>query len=188
MKIIKLAISIAALAFSGSAFAGAMCSADITDGISPNGGCEVGSTNNDKQNPMQVNLDEMFGPADWVFGGKYFEGSNETSIGLKLGGDTIGGEFKLKDVWGVFDEIMLVIKGAKSFNYVGYLLESGQTSGEYLTPFREVGKNGIKYKDISHITVYTRGKGSTVTVPEPGTLLLLGTGMMLIGMRRRRQI
>ena len=40
-------------------------------------------------------------------------------------------------------------------------------------------------KNLSHLSIYA--KDGQVTVPEPATLLLLGTGLVAVGIRRRRK-
>jgi hypothetical protein len=55
---------VAILGWAGMVSAGLICDADAVTGTT---GCELGSTNNDYLNPLQVNLDSMFGFKDRVF-------------------------------------------------------------------------------------------------------------------------
>jgi hypothetical protein len=55
---------VAILGWAGMVPAGLICDADAVTGTT---GFELGSTNNDYLNPLQVNLDSMLGFKDWVF-------------------------------------------------------------------------------------------------------------------------
>lgn len=185
MMIRKLFLfSLAILAGSAAAIADAQTCASlgIENNVTANAGCQLGTTNNDFLNPLQVNLDNMFGFNDWIFAEKVIEDPEQViNIGLLLDGganpDDIGpGTWSINNIWGSYQNVMLVFKGGGGnivpTKYVGYLLVNGDTSGSYFTPF-ENGNNGNP-AEISHVSAYVR-------VPEPTSALLLVAGLGLIG-------
>jgi hypothetical protein len=166
--------------------------APISDNVTPSVGCEIGGTNNDRLNPLQVNVDSMFGFNDWIFAEKILEpGDDEIDIGLSFLGGRRSGTWSIDDIWttlGITD-LMLVFKGGSSQNiqpdnYVGYLIASGATSGSYTTPFKNIKGKG-NAADISHITAYFRVDQHTV--PEPQLLVLFGLGLFLFARRLSRR-
>lgn len=185
-------IVVIALCWAGTASAGTICEMSIENKLTPNMGCETGNTNNDFLNPPQVNIDMMFGYDDWVFAEKDddIDGTDETDIdvGFTLTGDTLGGEWSIDDIWGLYDSVMIVIKGGGgNINpnvYVGYLIEFGETMGSFMTPFANA--NNGNEANISHMSIYVRGEPRQ-SVPEPSTLMLLGLGLVGIGVARRRR-
>lgn len=187
-------ISAIAMLFSwaGLAQAGVICDASIAGKVTPNMGCETGSANNDSE--AQVNADLMFGYDDWLFAQKDddLDGTDETNIdiGFALVGNLLSGEWSIDDIWGLYDSVMIVVKGgAGNISpdvYVGYLIEFGETMGSYDTPFVSGAGPDQNPADISHISVYVRGDGQSV--PEPGTLALLGLGLVGLGIARRRKL
>jgi hypothetical protein len=160
----------------------------IQNNVSPNNGCQIGTTNNDTLGggTYQVNADQMFGFSDWIFGEKAFEDEQSIDTGLVTYGNAQRGLWHIDDsIWDLYSDVMLVVKGGNGDtipnHYVGYLLEDGQDWGTYLSPFM----NGSVRKNISHISIYLRDSGNTV--PEPTTLALIGIGLVgLAYMRRRR--
>lgn len=162
-----------------SANAGLVCTAATAAKVSNTAGCELGSTNNDFLNPLQVNTDLMFGFDDWVFAEKEFDADQDIDIGLSGTGLQMG-TWTIDDIWGAYTDVMLVFKsGAGNVNidtYVGYLLTDGATTGDYMTP--HANANNGKGKDISHISAYVRRGGNNVKIFEPGALTLLGLSLM----------
>ena len=76
-KFLTIVASVAILGWAGMVPAGLICDADAVTGTT---GCELGSTNNDYLNPLQVNLSSMFDFKDWVFAHMYNGGSNQGGI------------------------------------------------------------------------------------------------------------
>lgn len=166
----------------------------ISDNVTPSTACELGSENNDSlggdPSMYQVNLDTMFGFDDWEFAEKVFDADEAIDIGLTTTGDMTSGTWDINDIWATLDvtHLMLVFKGGMSAepdDYVGYLITFGATSGDYLTPFSQPG-NADSSRETSHISAYIRRDGG-MRVPEPGTLLLMGLGIIAIGGAARRR-
>ena len=161
------AIVAVAATFSNTALAIA-CNADATGKVMGDAGavaCDTGTTNNDfLGDPLQVNIDTMFDIDTWMFAEKDEDlaavGTDITTIDVGLAVDGLeGGNWSLRDdIWDLYENVMLVIKGGQGNNsnpnYVGYLLDvSSGTSGTYSTPFFNVNGGGAgNPKAISHIT------------------------------------
>lgn len=133
-------------------------SAATCDAVSGATMCEEGSTNNDKQNPLQVNIDKIFGVDDWVLVSKDDSPDGEYSVGTD------------------YDMYMVVLKGPNPDPYQAYKVEPG-TSGTYdLSAFSGQG--------TSHASIYGSGTPSEVPLPAAGFLLLAGLGGLAM-MRRK---
>jgi hypothetical protein len=143
-------------------------------------GCERGTTNNDKLNPLQVNQDSLFGFSDWNFFGKDNLSDNNTKFG----------EYNLNSrVQNSWSDIMLVLKGGNgninTKTYVGYLLAQdnlGGWTGDWNSPFSNNNNGNIK--DVSHISLYYR-EGAT-EVPTPALLPGL-IGMGVASLRKKKK-
>lgn len=193
-NLIKLSAILMAFSWAGLAQAGhSGCvdeGYDYTGGVTLNVGCALGHSNNDAPHPDTVNSESMFG-GGWTYGGKYeanrdgsigaFE-SGDVDVGFMIKGDDISGTWEvIANLWDLYDEVMIVLKsgnGQVPDVYVGYLIKPGETMGDYLSIFSG-GEGGI-----SHWSIYVRGPKS---VPEPGTMALLGLGLVGIGLTRRRK-
>ena len=193
------ALGFSALVPLGSAHAGTACTTvsndivetNIADNVTPSSGCQFGSFNNDQPDPINVNLDNMFGHNDWVGIGAELAlaGSNGS---LTITGNATSGTFSvLSSLASLYGEFMLVLKGGNGQNivpdvYVGYLLSG--LSGTYLSPFINVNSRGPdSYAGISHWQLYARGEPDTGPgeVPVPAALPLLFSGLLGLGVLGR---
>lgn len=189
-----LLICFSAVSFTSSA--GAMCDSAYEDALTPNMGCEIGSSNNDNPLPGQVNADMMFSIDTWELWDK--QDSPE---------DPQSGSFYLELDPDLYD-VMVVFKGGSSETtdpnlYVGYLLElsaDGQTY-DWTSPFTNT--NNGSSKDVSHITFYYNlkdgggppdclpgeccedGDDCDPDVPEPQTLFTLGLALCGFAFRKK---
>ncbi|MCL4800025.1 MAG: PEP-CTERM sorting domain-containing protein [Burkholderiales bacterium] len=76
------------------------------------------------------------------------------------------------------DITFFVAKGGDFFN----LFDVFGSSGEWNTPLNPA--NGQLF-ELSHLTFYDTGGGPPTEIPEPGMLLLLGSALAALGLRRR---
>ena len=157
-------------------------------GVAVNLGCDLGTVNNDKINPFQVNEDQLFGFSDWQFQGKDAESIDISNAFPAY--NTLTGDYNLnsfvKDSW---TNIMLVLKGGQGNinpeNYVGYLVaqdNTGNWTGTWTTPFMNKQGNDA---DVSHISLYYR-EGTTTEIPTPALLPGL-IGMSVASLRKKKK-
>ena len=86
--------------------------------------------------------------------------------------DVRSGEWFLDaSIWGIYDRLVIVLKAGNGFST--FELESGDLDGTWITA-----------QGLSHASLY--GIIGDTTVPEPGTLGLLGLGLLGLGFARRR--
>ena len=166
------------------------CAASYTDnvdnaGTGTNLGCELGTTNNDFQNPLQVNVDSIFGYDDWEVAGKDNEGLGEiTSFPDSLTNGTYDLSSVVEDSW---TDVMLVFKGGQGNiepeTYVSYLIDGSiDWTGTWTTPF--ANSRNDNPGDVSHITLYYR-EGETNVVPTPAAVLPILGGRFGAASRRK---
>lgn len=173
---------------------------DLDNKVNPNQGCQVlepidGNVND---NVTVINNAEFFGYSDWLFDGKY-EDENGNLINdpedpasiVSFSGDAQSGTWELVDLdfWSNFENLMFVFKDGGNTNLVAYDILNGALGGDYATPFTEPPfplPGAGEDRDISHISVYYRGNGNG-EVPAPGSLLLVGLGLVMLGWALRRR-
>lgn len=94
------------------------------------------------------------------------------------------------DTWGAwvapFEILYTIIKAGN--NFAIYSQGAGASSGYWATAPIILNGSGRDGRNLSHLSFYGRGDNPPVNVAEPGTLVLLGAGLLALGLRRRRSI
>lgn len=175
---------------------------DVTNRLTGVSACEISpGLANDKVADMNAAM--FFGFNDWTFREKLnfpdgFDPNNPTydhevggagSIGFSIEGRGTGNpenwSVSLPNLTGI--DLMIVLKGGNKAlpnATVAYLANA--VSGTYLSTFFDE-KNGVfNVKEISHMSVYTRGSISDVPLPASLPLLLVGIGGLALLRRRQR--
>lgn len=177
---------------------------NIADNVSPTTDCAIldpldGAVNDSVSPPPSsytVNVESFFSYDDWLFDGKYdnigdTSGTDGSSL-FSFSGNNQSGTFTLTGSLTDIENVMLVFKDGGDTNLVAYMLDlTASIGGTYDSPFEEPPFTfpGTGPRAISHISVYYRtgdGPPATGPVPEPGTVTLLGLGLLGAVFYRRR--
>jgi len=151
------------------------CPANIADNVSNATDCEYSEAADQdflNTNPITVNAEEFFGQNDWTFVGKDETGGQSGSFDFSSFAGSVG------------SQLMVVFKSGNGTTLVGYLI-SGLT-GNWTSPFENPPFNVRNTKDVSHISLYTRGEIPGVPLPAAGFLLIGGLGALAMNKRRRK--
>jgi hypothetical protein len=184
---------VGSLAWASSASAGTvLCSSlnvDVTNRVTNTAGCQYSTLhdNDPASAPVEVNVDAFFGFTDWQLAQ---QGINQNALS---GSWNVTGFANYTNY-----QWLIIFKDGSAFNLIGYINAAGQFAGTWQTPFvaNLLGPGVPDGNDhaVSHISYYFRTSTQPCTVnceplitPEPGTLLMFGTGLALLAARLRRR-
>lgn len=153
---------------------------DVSGAFSAASACQYldNPDTNNVANATNVNAALFFGISTWELGG-----ISQQSVSASNGTWTMPtADFSTYDY-------MLTFKNGAATNLVSFLLNGEFTSGLWTTPFTDPPfdfPGGSTSHDVSHFSLFRTTR--TTSVPEPGTLALLGTGLLASVFVRRRKL
>lgn len=139
-------------------------------------------------NPQDTDLNTYFGPS-WSRVAEETSGGNSSylfDVSLtsgSWGGGDAGGTWTIhSDFWATYGDAaisMHVGNGGGDPDHFVWLIVDGETSGTWAYDFKSGGGGGL-----SNLQLWGRGEGTTV--PEPGTIALLGIGIVGLSLCRKK--